>query len=186
MKIYKDFTPIELLIKIKNLTFGLYYSIRFDAFKRIQVVGRIKIIKRYGYLKVGRCLFWPGVVINIKGRDKINKGVLTIGDRCTIGDRTEIHVSEKVSIGNNVIIGWDCVILDHAYHKIKGEDEKVKPVIIEDDVWIACRAIILPGVRISSNSIVAAGSVVTKDVPPGSLVAGNPAKVVRAINGWES
>jgi maltose O-acetyltransferase len=53
------------------------------------------------------------------------------------------------------------------------------PVTIGDDVWIGARAILLPGITINSGSIVGAGAVVTKDVPPGSIVAGNPARVVR-------
>lgn len=186
MKLYNGLTLSELIVKFKNYMVGLFYSIRFDESKWIQSVGRIRIKKKHGYVKAGKCLFWPGVVINIKGRDRNNKGVLEIGDSTTIGDRTEFHIAEKISIGNNVVIAWDCVILDHSYHKIKGEPEKIKPVVIEDNVWIACRSIILPGVRISSNSVVAAGSVVTKDVPPNTLVAGNPARILREIDGWES
>ena len=187
MKIYnKEMSFCELLVKIRNFTLGFLYSLRFDECKRIQVVGKIKIRKKNGYIKVGRCLVWPGVVINIKGRDEHAKAVLEIGERCTIGDRTEFHVSDRVSIGNNVIIAWDCVILDHSYHRINKEPEKVKPVVIEDNVWIACRSIILPGVRISSNSVVGAGSVVTKDVPPNSMVAGNPARFIKEIKSWES
>ncbi len=55
-----------------------------------------------------------------------------------------------------------------------------RPVVIEDDVWIGTRAIILPGVRVGAGSIIGAGAVVTKSVPPYSIVAGNPARVVKS------
>ena len=69
MKIFnRGMTFYELLVKTRNLALGFLYSIRFDECKRIQVVGRIKIKKNNGYIKVGRCLIWPGVVMNIKGK----------------------------------------------------------------------------------------------------------------------
>ena len=61
---------------------------------------------------------------------------------------------------------------------------KSAPITIGDRVWIGCRAIILAGVTIGEGSVVAAGSVVTRDVPPGTLVAGNPAKVIRETGPW--
>ncbi|MCW4005853.1 MAG: acyltransferase [Candidatus Bathyarchaeota archaeon] len=105
--------------------------------------------------------------------------LLRIGEGSQIGDRTEIHAGEKVVIGNHVLVSWDCTILDRDYHGIHGKPEKTAPVIIEDNVWIGCRAIILKGVRIGHDAIVGAGSVITKDVDAGSIVAGNPAKVIK-------
>lgn len=61
---------------------------------------------------------------------------------------------------------------------LQGQAES-KPVVIEDDVWVGARAIILPGVTIGAHSIVGAGSVVTKDVPPWTVVGGNPARIIK-------
>ena len=107
------------------------------------------------------------------------KARISIGELSTIGDRTEIHAGEAVHIGKHVLIGWDCVIMDRDYHAVDGKRERTAPVIIEDNVWICCRAVILKGVTIGHHAIVGAGSVVTKNVEPYSVVAGNPAKVIR-------
>ena len=92
----------------------------------------------------------------------------------------------KLTIGNRVSIGPKvCIILASApnYSKIRSLlKEKPRFVAIEDDAWIGAGAIILPGVTIHKGAIVGAGSVVTKDVPPYSIVAGNPARVIRQID----
>jgi maltose O-acetyltransferase len=88
-----------------------------------------------------------------------------------------------VKIGENVRIAPYTIILDSDFHDIKDHfaDGPSKPVIIEDNVWLATRCTILKGVRIGKGSVVAAGSVVTKDVPPNCIVAGVPARVIKEI-----
>lgn len=89
---------------------------------------------------------------------------------------------KKVVIGNNVLIGPNVTIRDSDNHSIFQLDEeniKEQPIIIEDNVWIGMNAVILKGVRIGKGSVVAAGAVVTKDVPEHSLVAGVPAKILK-------
>jgi acetyltransferase-like isoleucine patch superfamily enzyme len=109
---------------------------------------------------------------------------LTIGEFSSIGDRTEIHCCDRVSIGNYVLISWDVNILENYYHATADGNSKPAPVTIEDRVWIGCRVIVLAGVTIGHGAIIAAGSVVTKDVPPGMLVAGNPAREIRKTEPW--
>ncbi|AJY77773.1 acetyltransferase [Paenibacillus beijingensis] len=116
---------------------------------------------------------------------------IVIGDRTYINRRTEIMCKQSVVIGSDCAISWDVVITDTDYHQITGLDangsvmnDDAKPVRIGNHVWIGCRAIILKGVTIGSGAIVAAGSVVTKDVPAGTLVAGVPAKVVKHDVHW--
>ena len=70
------------------------------------------------------------------------------------------------------------------YHSVDGAEERIAPVHIGNDVWIGCRSIILSGIRIGDGAVVAAGSVVTKDVPPYTLVAGNPAQIKKKVAGW--
>ena len=109
---------------------------------------------------------------------------ITIGSKCSIGDRTEIHCGNRISIGDDVIIAWDCNILDRDYHSTDNGVEVTSPVHIGNRVWIGCRAIILKGVTIGDGAVIAAGSVVTKNVLPNSLVAGNPAEFKKEVTGW--
>ncbi|WP_345890324.1 acyltransferase [Rufibacter aurantiacus] len=93
-----------------------------------------------------------------------------------------------VTIGNHVIIAQHVVIsgLNHGYEKvgmpIKDQPCTVGEIVVEDECWIGANAVITAGVRIGKHSVVAAGSVVTKDVPPYSVVGGNPAKILKRYN----
>ena len=107
---------------------------------------------------------------------------LTIGDNSGIGIDCAVH--GECHIGNNVMMGPDCIIYtrNHRFDDTEipmneqgfAED---KPVYIGDDVWIGSRVIILPGVTVGDHVIIGAGSVVTKDIPPWAIAAGNPAAV---------
>ena len=123
---------------------------------------------------------------------------------CTIGDFTLLNgalimAEDKIEIGSHCLISWNIGIADSDFHPLepaqrlidaqalapffKGRPARPKlktaPVIIADNVWIGMNATILKGVSIGENSVVAAGSVVTKSVPPNVIVAGNPAIVVK-------
>lgn len=115
--------------------------------------------------------------------------VLTIGERSSIGARTVVNVGLEMRIGSFCNIAPDCNLSDGDFHDILDEQgqpvgPRNKPVIIGDHVWIAVGVIVLKGVTIGSGSVIGAGSVVTRDVPPGSLAVGNPARVIRAVAGW--
>jgi acetyltransferase-like isoleucine patch superfamily enzyme len=127
---------------------GLYYRIHFEHCGPIQVTGRIYVIKRNARIEIGKCIIWKHVKIDMEGNSPEKAAVLEIGDFTTIGDRTEIHVAEKVIIGKRCRIAWDCVIMDRNYHGMGSGTQKVSPVLIEDNVWIGCRAIILPGLQL--------------------------------------
>jgi len=110
---------------------------------------------------------------------------LEIGDNSGIGVNAQLYTAGGIVIGDNVMMGPDVVILtqNHRYDDItrpmREQGYERAPVIIEDDVWIGTRVIVLPGVRIGQGSIIAAGAVVTRDIPPFSVVGGNPAKVIK-------
>jgi acetyltransferase-like isoleucine patch superfamily enzyme len=126
-------------------------------------------------------------------------GLVTIGDYCYFTNATLLCEME-LHIGNYVVIGWNASIADTDFHPIEPAERiadaiacsplgKGRPrpevarrsVIIEDDVWIGPNATILKGVRIGSGSLIEAGSLVTRDVPPRSRVLGNPAQIVGQV-----
>ncbi len=168
--------------KAANLARGLFYRTKFDSSGLLQVTGGITVIKEHGRIDIGRCIIWNGAKFSVCG-DRDRTAVLSIGDYSTIGDRTEIHAGERVAIGKRVLISWDCVIMDRDYHGIGGAPERISPVAIEDGAWVGCRSIILPGVTVGRGAVIGAGSVVTSDVPAFHLAAGNPARVIRPLEG---
>lgn len=107
-----------------------------------------------------------------------------------IGDNSGLGIDsivEKATIGSDVMMGRDVIIMYHSHKfddcnipmRLQGEMPG-KEVIIEDDVWIGHRVIILPGVKIGKGAIIGAGAVVTKDVPQYSIVGGVPARIIRS------
>lgn len=95
---------------------------------------------------------------------------------------------ERVTIGARVAVGCNSVIADTDFHPLLPDirqaaplDGATAPVTIEDDVFIGMQSLILKGVTVGRGSVIGAGSVVTRDVPPGVVVAGNPARVIRSL-----
>ena len=109
----------------------------------------------------------------------------TVGDNFFLNVNCKLMDSGKITIGDNVFIAPNvCIITEeHAMdtrQRLAGL-EYTYPVTIGDNVWICTGAIILPGVTIGANSVIGAGSIVTKDIPPNSLAVGNPCRVIRAL-----
>lgn len=100
-----------------------------------------------------------------------------INSGCTFQDQGGIYIKNNVFIGHNVVL----VTLNHDINPKTRGNITPKPIIINDDVWIGSNATILPGVEIGTCSIVAAGSVVTKNVPSNVMVAGVPARIIKKI-----
>jgi acetyltransferase-like isoleucine patch superfamily enzyme len=154
----------------------------------VKVVERARLMR--GYVR--------GVLIGLALAKK--GGKLVVLDRCTMLDPfamrfgKDIFINENctiegmggLTIGDNVIVGTGSQIwtFNHNFQRtdmpIRYQGETAKPVHIEDDVWIAAGCIILPGVTIGKGSVVAAGSIVTKDVAPYSIVGGNPARLIKS------
>ena len=108
-----------------------------------------------------------------------------IGDHTRIGLHNTIIGPVEIGSHVNLAQGITVTALNHNFgdteKRIDEQGVSTNPVTIEDDVWIGANAVILPGVTIGNHCVVAAGAVVTKDVPPHSLVAGVPAKVIKQI-----
>ena len=106
---------------------------------------------------------------------------IIIGDNVFIGHNTEFNISDRISIGDDCLIASNCKFIDHDHgfsvvnKPIRLQEPKLSPIIIEDNVWIGTSCIILKGVTIGSGSIIGAGSVVNRNVPPNEIWCGSPA-----------
>jgi galactoside O-acetyltransferase len=127
-----------------------------------------------------------------------NQGQVIVGDRSYLG-LCNLVCYRRIEIGNDVMIAWGVTIVDHNSHSLSWEQRKDDvanwragtknwdnvahaPVIIKDKAWIGFNVSILKGVTIGEGAVVGACAVVAKDVPPFTLVAGNPASVIRTLN----
>jgi acetyltransferase-like isoleucine patch superfamily enzyme len=109
--------------------------------------------------------------------------VLTVGDHSFLGRGVEIDVAERVTIGAHVLLAPGVFITDHTHNIQAGMRVDLQgctnhPVEIGEDVWIGTRAVVLPGVVVGAGAVIGAGAVVRRDVDPGTIVAGVPARVV--------
>jgi acetyltransferase-like isoleucine patch superfamily enzyme len=109
-------------------------------------------------------------------------GKLRFGDRVFVNVGTTIIAVEEIVVGDDVAFANDVYVMDSDSHGVEGRPHRQAPIRIGDGCWIGARAMILPGVTIGKRVLVAAGAVVTRDVPDDSLVAGNPARVVRQLS----
>ncbi|MDB5100597.1 MAG: lacA 2 [Cyanobacteria bacterium RYN_339] len=110
-------------------------------------------------------------------------GRLEIGDDSFVNNGVILSATHSIKIGNRVNIAPHCVLIDNDFHGTADRNgpPKIAPIVLEDDVWLGTRVTVLKGVTIGRGSVIASGSVVTKDVPPGVLAGGVPAKVIKAL-----
>ncbi len=113
------------------------------------------------------------------GGDEIRVGRnVFVNQNCTFYDLGGLDIADDVMVGPNVSI----ITAGHPLEPSRRRTATIgKPIVIEKNVWIAAGATIIGGVTVGENSVVAAGSVVTRDIPPNTLVGGNPARVIRSI-----
>ena len=158
----------------RNLHTGVYFH---------WIQGRGKIIIGDNVLIDGKCSF------TFAARFAAHPTLL-IGDNTGIGHDCSFTIGKEISIGRHCKIAENVWIFDSPGHaadpaaRMAGAaapSDEVKPVIIEDNVWIGKRAIIMPGVTVGQGSIVAGGAVVMANVPPNTMVAGNPARQLRKL-----
>ena len=169
------------------------------------------IISKLSKVAYSRIRLKDGCQISIEG-DSILEGALIfdrkhgkieIGKRVFFAGGSQILCAERVNIEDDVMISWGCTIIDHNAHSTAWKERSsdvinwrqgikdwqhvaIKPVNIKAKAWIGFNTIVLKGVTIGEGAVVGAGSVVVEDVPPYTIVAGNPAKFVRQIPGADN
>jgi len=155
---------------------------------------KLKIEKIFGIRKIryffikrrlkacgNRVIFASGIYMD-------NPKNISIGNNVRIGAKSALSGQGGITIGNNVSLGREVMIwsANHNYEEPEAlpyDGKYIKrPVIIEDNVWIGARSSIIPGVKISEGAVIGLGSVVTKNIPPCAVVAGNPAKIIKYRN----
>lgn len=199
LKVY--YKKIKLNRKLKKY----FYVCKIDKTSKLLSGFNLDIRENNG--NVQRICIGANCLLNCNLIFEKDTGHVKIGARTYIGGKTNLISINSIEIGNDVTIAWGCTIYDHDSHSIYWEERKndtmqslvdleetgnfiknkdwsvVKsaPIKICNKVWIGFDVVILKGVTIGEGAVVAARSVVTKDVPPYTVVAGNPARVVKKI-----
>lgn len=141
------------------------------------------VVEKNGSLYIGNNVkLYPGVKILVGSNAKV-----ILENNCGLNANTLLIAKDSITIGKSSVVSWNGQILDSDMHSViqNGiESDFTKPVRIGNNVWIGNGVTVLKGVTIGDGAIVAACSVVTKDVPPRSLAAGIPSKVIRSEIAW--
>lgn len=147
----------------------------------VRVRGRIKL-SGGGEVVLGEGVSFNGTVVPIE-LVTYDSGRIEIGQHTFINYGSSIAARVSVKIGSHCHLGHYMFVMDNNQHDVVRHTElpPSAPVVIEDNVWIGSKVVILPGVRIGSRAVIGAGSIVTKDIPPRCVAAGNPARVIRHL-----
>jgi acetyltransferase-like isoleucine patch superfamily enzyme len=192
---YKIFGLRKIILLFQKLLFLLFYGNYFNLSTKIFGLPIISFV-RGSKIKIGKKLVListsyfsePGINHEVIIRTLTKDAELIIGDNVGISGGG-ICCAKKVVIGNNVMFGANAFVTDTDFHPINPENRRFtkegtgfSPVIIEDNVFLGMNVLVLKGVRIGKNSVIAAGSVVTSDIPENVIAGGIPAKVIKRIN----
>lgn len=185
VKLSKNFIatkPISASISKKaSIVFNngsIFFNIPQNHLTQNKTPGYITIDDNSRLICNGHFVFSSGCRLGV-----VKNAVLTLGSGYMNYD-SKLYCFEKITIGNNVAIGENVIIRDSDNHSLSGQRHISAPIEICDNVWIGMNATILKGVTIGEGSVIAAGAVVTHDIPPHSLAAGVPAKVIRKNISW--
>lgn len=140
----------------------------------------LQMLKNSRLIINGFVTFNCGVTTRIAER-----ATLEIGDNVAINTNSKVFCNERITIESDVLIGWEAQVLDSDGHFIEGTGLRTAPITIGKKVWVGNRVTILKGVNIGEGSVLAAGSIITKDVPAFSLVAGVPGRVIKTNIKWK-
>jgi acetyltransferase-like isoleucine patch superfamily enzyme len=142
------------------------------------------VVQNKGAMIIGNRVRFVSTIVPIELHTGA-RGRLEIGDSTFINYGCSIAATQSVQIGPRCHIGTYVIMMDNDFHEIEPERRTEMPpsapITLEENVWLGARVIVLRGVRIGAGSVIGAGSIVTKDIPPRSLAVGLPARVIRQI-----
>jgi acetyltransferase-like isoleucine patch superfamily enzyme len=180
---------LETAVDLSRLALGRLRAVilRFRGARigaKTHLGARVRVDKPWAVDIGARCQLEADVWVKVVA----GSARLVIGDHVFLGRGVELDVRESLTIGSHVLLAPGVFVTDH-HHRI-GPDRYIdaqgvdsRPVVIEDDVWLGARSVVLPGVRIGRGAVVGAAAVVTRDVEAGAVVAGVPARVLRTRAG---
>jgi len=148
----------------------------------VRCLGRPRIVN-HGTMHLGSHCLLRSVIVPVELTCE-EGATLSIGDDCFLNYGVSIGCTNRIELGEHCDIGPYCMIIDTQFHDLHDRSKRPPgvPTIIERDVWLGAKVNVMPGVRIGRGSVIAAGAVVTRDVPPFSVAAGVPAKVVQTLD----
>lgn len=153
---------------------------------RVTCEGRPPLLQGSGSVTLGRVAF-RGLAVPAE-IGALGGGSLTVGDGVFINQGATIVATLSIAIGDDCRIGDYVAISDSDFHPVEeGRPVTRAPVVIGRNVWLARSAVVLPGARVGDHAVIAAGSVVRGEIPPRTLAAGSPARVIRTLQaseGW--
>jgi len=150
---------------------------------RVRLNGRPRVIN-LGEMRIGQRVRLDSTTATLELVSEAG-GLLDIEERVFLNFGCSLAATKLIRIGALSQLGPHCMLMDNAYHHVEPDKRFVrpesKPIILERNVWLGARTIVLPGVTIGEDSCVGAGSVVTKDIPPRTFATGVPARPIRSI-----
>jgi maltose O-acetyltransferase len=172
---------------LKSIVLTIHLHLRRWSRGISSVEGKYPLIVTGGTVAIGEHLAIRGTQCRVE-IGSVAGGKLTLGQRVFINWGSSVVAHLDIEIGDDCKIGELSAIFDTDHHEVEPGSEVVKSkVSIGSNVWIGRSSIVLPGVTIGNNSVIAAGSLVNSDVPPNTLVGGTPARFIRQLNsedGW--
>lgn len=181
---------MQIFSKVANRFRTLFYSRCFKSFGKGSFIRKIEQIENPKYVIVGSNTYLQNWITLTAWPQNVHKDVMIkIGDGCCFGAFNHITATNYIEIGDNCLTGKWVTITDNSHGSTDIDDMLLPPskrkvfskgsVVIGKNVWIGEKATILSGVTIGDGAVIAANSVVTKNVPPYSVVGGVPAKIIR-------
>jgi maltose O-acetyltransferase len=185
----EGFSTSELLrLYFKSALCSARFRVRGVESPIVSCAGRLPVLRSKGRISIGERFALRSPLIACELGTARKDARLEIGNRVVINQGAVAVASVHIKIGDDTLIGEFSAIYDSNHHSLDPmHPTKSAPVIIGKNVWLCRGVVVLPGSVIGDHSVVGVGSVVSGEIPPGVLAAGNPARVVRQLEipeGW--